>query len=106
MLVKKWKSLTSLVFGTRYYKKGQLILILKYLFAALPQYMSLVTLLIWPKFFMCEPHLSGVGRITHFVHDDVVMTKIDLTDTFGSRALISLHAVISSLQKLKLKLDQ
>ena len=26
----------------------------------------------WCKF-MREPHLSGVVRITHFVHDDVVM---------------------------------
>ena len=51
--------------------------ILKYLFAAVAQCMSLVPLLTQRKF-MREPHLSGVVRITDFVRDDVMLKVLTL----------------------------
>ena len=58
------------VLASGFFKK-RLMNLLKFLFAAVPQCISLVALVIWCKF-MYEPHLNGVVRITHFVCDDVV----------------------------------
>ena len=46
--------------------------LLKSLFAAVIQWIPLVSLLTW-HIFKHEPQLSGVMTITHFVRDDVVI---------------------------------
>ena len=59
--------------------------LLKYLLAAVPQCMPQVALLTRHKF-MCEPHLSGLIQITHFVRDNII------TGLPVSRNLILSHA--------------
>ena len=78
MLIEKQKSLMILVLMSR----------LKCLFAAVIQCMPLVALVTRHKF-MREPHLSGVVRITHFVHDDVIILRIQFitnkSNLFGTK---------------------